>query len=689
MNTPTPSTAGTLQRRLSGMTLGFFCCTWWLSGIGAAPAFCQEAQDSAEVLDLPLERLMDVSVISASRKSQSLSDVSSAVFVINQEDIRHSGATTIPDLLRMVPGVQVASIDGNSWAVSIRGFNGTFANKLLVMIDGRSVYTPLYGGVFWDVQDTLFDNIERIEVIRGSGSTMWGANAVNGVINIITKNSQDTKGALLTGTTGSHEHATVGARYGATLGDSTNYRLYLKHVDRGDTVSSLPADDSLRVTRGGFRVDSAPSNSLNLTLQGDAYGGTVGNSATVTSLSQPAGQTLVQPTDLFGANILSRFDFLQSEASKFSLQVYYDRTERKRVLIKEDRDTVDLDLQHTLRFGPVNELTWGAGYRFLHDQAASTDPTFVMIPTSRSEQVLNLFLQDEITLLPDTLRFVIGSKVEHNEFTGWELEPSARLSWIPLKGYSLWAAVTRSVRTPARSDQDVRLNLGVIPATPGATPPDPSAFPTVIVITGNPQLKAESLLAYECGLRGDLSETVSLDSSFFYNQYRDIIDPQSQTPFFEGGQVTVPLVFTNLHPNQSAGGELSVQWQPLEWWKLKGGYAYIHFFGDGLNNSLMVKATPNHQATLRSMFALGRDVDFDLWGRYVGANLYPLFAGDVQIPAYFTLDARLAWRPMPGVELSLVGQNLLAQRHLEAVSDLTVVRHDVERTVYGKVSWAF
>ena len=684
MTTPALSAFYALKQRMKGLCLGFFCCACCLACAGAGSAYGAEPREGDEVLELPLERLMDVSVISASRKSQSLSDVSSAVFVINQEDIRHSGATTIPDLLRMVPGVQVASIDGNSWAISIRGFNGTFANKLLVMIDGRSVYTPLYGGVFWDVQDTLLENIEQIEVIRGSGSTMWGANAVNGVINIITKNAQDTKGALVTGLSGSREHATVGARYGSALGDNANYRLYLKHTDRGSTFSSTPGtDDSFRVTRGGFRMDSAPASNLNLTLQGDAYGGREGSTLNAATFTPPYLETLTRSTTLSGVNLLSRLDWLQSESSKFSLQLYYDRTNRETALVQEYRDTVDLDLQHNIRVAANHELTWGAGFRFLHDRTPGIE-VFFLAPESRSDTLLNLFAQDEVTLIPDRLRFTLGSKLEDSRFSGWELEPSAKLSWNPLKGYSLWASVSRSVRTPTRGEQDLRITAQVIPPTP------PAALPSVIEVTGNRGVGAESLLAYELGFRADLSDTTSLDISTYYNQYHGIIDSQPGAPFVEGGtRLVLPYVMGNPYHFDSSGAELSLQWQPREWWKLKGGYSYIRFFGDDAVTYLAFKATPAHQATLRSMFTLGRNLDLDLWTRYVGASRYPRGFSIDRVPAYAALDARLAWRPLAGVELSLVGKNLLQTRHLETFSDLNQISHEVERTMYGKVSWAF
>jgi iron complex outermembrane recepter protein len=661
------------------------CCSLLCLPVGALAASGADADnDRQELADLSLEQLLEVSVFSASRKNQTLSDVTSAVFVITQEDIRHSGATTIPDLLRMVPGVQVASIDGNTWAVSIRGFNGTFANKLLVMIDGRSVYTPLYGGVFWDVQDTLLEDIERIEVIRGPGSTMWGANAVNGVISIITKDAQNTNGAQLSGVVGSRERGTVGARYGSTIGESTNYRLYAKYLNRGDSVSTtVPLSDSMEITRGGFRVDSVPASNLNLTLQGDLYGGTAQKSFTVPILTRPFSQTTPQPADLFGANVLSRLDWMQSDSSKASLQLYYDRTSRDTVFIRELRDTVDVDLQHNLRIAGVHELTWGAGYRFMHDDTHGTRNVFLLTPESRSENLLNLFLQAEVSLLPETLRFIVGTKLERNEFTGWEVEPSARLLWTPRKGYSLWTAVTRSVRTPSRGEQDAKRGFIALPPSP-AVP-----LPSVLVIAGNRQVKPESLLAYELGFRAALSGALALDFASYYNQYDDVISATRGAGVPEGTQVTVPLNVGNLNKYDSCGGEVSLQWQPSPWWKLKGGYAYIQFFGAGVQDSQAVRVTPAHQGTLRSMFALGSDVDLDLWARYVGHSRYPLLNGIAEIPAYLTMDVRLAWRPAVGVELSLVGQNLLEQRHLEAVSDITVARHEVERTVYGKVAWAF
>ena len=680
------SVSSSLNSNGKSHALRTFCCAFFLLIAGVASASGAEGGEPPSLLELPLERLLDVSVISASRKSQTLSDVSSAVFVINQDDIRHSGATTIPDLLRMVPGVQVASVDGTSWAVSIRGFNGTFANKLLVMIDGRTVYTPLYGGVLWDVQDTLLENIERIEVIRGSGGTMWGANAVNGVINVITKKSQDTMGGLLTGITGSRERGNVGARYGGAIGDSTSYRLYLKEVYRGDTHSTTGgAADSLRITRGGFRLDSAPGESLNLTLQGDMYSGTADHSYTFPIFTRPFSVTSSQPTDVSGANFISRLDWLQSESSKFSLQLYYDRTGRNSPIVREDRDTVDVDLQHNVRFAGIHELTWGAGYRFLHDRTPGTR-AFSLTPMSRSDQLLNMFAQDEITLVPDKLRFIMGTKLERKDITGWEWEPSARLSWTPARGYSLWASVTRSVRTPTRGEQDVRIELAVIPPTP------PLPVPALVVVSGSRDVQSESLLAYELGFRADLTDTLSLDISSYYNRYHDIIDAKTGTPFVQGGTVLViPNVMANLRDYDSVGGEVSLQWQPLEWWKLKGGYAYIRFFGEDIDRSQAAKATPAHQATLRSMLALGRDVDFDIWTRYVGENSYPQRAGGVtlRIPAYVTTDARLAWRPRAGVEISLVGQNLLEKRHLETASDMSLSGHEVERTVYGKVAWAF
>jgi len=649
----------------------------------AAAAPGAELPDSYDVLDLPLERLVDVPVVSAARKTQSLSEVASAVFVINAEDIRRSGATSIPDLLRMVPGMQVARVDGTTWSVSARGFNGVFANKLLVMIDGRSVYTPLYGGVFWDVQDTLLENIERIEVIRGSGSTMWGANAVNGVINIITKNAQDTQGGLVSILSGDRERFTVGTRYGAGIGSVTEYRLYLKHVERAGSPSTLLASsDTLSVTRGGFRVDSTPREGLNLTLQGDAYGGGSDHGYSLPVLGPPFQTTTSYVSEVFGANLLGRADWLQSLDSKVSFQLYYDRTQRDIPLVLETRDTLDLDLQHNIRLGVRHELTWGAGYRLQHDLTRGTT-FFKLDPERRNLNLVNLFVQDEIALVPGHLRLILGSKVEHNDFTGWELQPSAKLSWTPTPEYSAWASVSRSVRTPTRGESEVRVGIAAFPPVPPATQP------ALVALVGNPELLSESLLAYEAGVRADVGKALSLDLSAFFNQYHRIVGTQVGPPFQDGGLTVVPNYFTNLGGVQSTGAELSLQWQPLEWWKLKGGYGFIRFFGDRLEEIEGTRATPEHQATLRSLMTLGKSVELDLWGRYVGRIYQNRMATLTRIPAYLTLDARLAWRARPGLELALIGQNLLEEQHLEGISDQSQARHEVPRTVYGKVTWEF
>ncbi|WP_183359052.1 TonB-dependent receptor plug domain-containing protein [Geomonas limicola] len=648
--------------------------------LGPAPL---QAAEGPDVLDLPLERLLDVPVVSASRKTQALSEVASAVFVITQEDIRHSGATTIPDLLRMVPGVQVASMDGNDWAVSVRGFNGIFANKLLVMIDGRTVYTPLYGGVFWDVQDTLLENIERIEVIRGPGSTMWGANAVNGVINIITKSARDTQGGLVLGLVGSRERGTLGVRYGAELGEQSSYRLYLKHVDRGSTDAiNLPSPDTLEITRGGFRVDSALRDGLDFTFQGDVYGGNSDHSYVIPAYASPYFSNPTYAASVFGANLIGRLDWLQAPTSKWSLQLYYDRTQRDIPLVQETRNTVDLDLQHNVNLGGRHELTWGVGYRYLQDSSPGS-PFFYLVPDSRGLSHVNLFVQDEISLLPETLRLMLGSKVEHNEFTGWEFAPSAKLSWTPRKGMSLWASVTRSVRTPTRGENDIRIGVGLIPPTP------PAGVPTLLVLTGNRGLVSETVISYEAGFRSDLNHAVSLDLSTFFNRYHNIVGNRFGAVVTSGNQQLLPDNFVNLGSIDSTGGEVSLQWQPQDWWKLKGGYALLRVFGEAPQGNPGSKASPEHQATLRSLMSLGKWVDLDLWGRYVGGNYYQLQQENVRIPAYLTLDARLAWRPAPGWELALVGQNLLERRHLETVTDQTLARHEMARSLYGKVTWDF
>ncbi len=385
-----------------------------------------------ELTDMSLEELMNIKVTSVSKRPEKLSHAEAAVFVITQEDIRRTGVTSIPEALRMVPGVEVARIDANKWAISARGFTRMFADKLLVLIDGRTVYTPLFSGVYWDVQDTLIEDVERIEVIRGPGASLWGANAVNGVINIITKHAKDTQGGLLSMTTGTEENAVGGVRYGGKINEETYYRFYTKYLNHDDFVNSADQDmnNDWEVFRSGFRVDSGLSDTDSLTVQGDIYGGGIGSTYQTPILQEPYAVDLDFNDAIAGANLLSRWNRFFSDSSDISLQMYYDWTKREINVGGEERDTFDLDFQHHIRLNSRNDFLWGLGYRYTAD-SFDESTTAALEPSSRSDHLFSLFIQDEMELIEELLKLTVGSKFEHNDYTGFEYQPTARLLWTP------------------------------------------------------------------------------------------------------------------------------------------------------------------------------------------------------------------------------------------------------------------
>lgn len=645
------------------------------------------AWEAEDLTELSLEQLMNIKVTSVSRRPQRIADAAAAVFVITQEDIRRSGVTNIPDALRMVPGLEVARIDSNQWAVSSRGFNDRIANKMLVLFDGRTVYTPLFAGVFWDRQDTLLEDIDRIEVIRGPGATLWGANAVNGIINIITKQADDTLGGLVTAGGGTVERGFGGARYGLRLGKDTSLRIYGKYFDRSAFVdnSGNETSDSWHSVRGGFRLDSGPTRRDNLTVQGDIYDSRLGETFAIPELEPPFTSTINSTTKVFGGNILSRWKHAFSESADFTLQIYYDRTEQSFSLVGEKRDIFDVDFQSRLRAGSRQEIVWGAGYRFTHDRIANTD-TLSFFPSSKDDQLFSAFVQDDIRIFGKQLHLIIGSKLEHNDYTGFEVQPTARLLWTPDKTHTVWAAVSRAVRTPSRSDDGVIFNIQSIP--PGTTTP-PSPLPVIVQVRGSKDLKAEELTAYELGFRFEPTKKAALDLATFYNVYKRLISASSGALLMESFPTPHIVGLLNLGNSMDAdsyGVELAAAFRPVEWWRFNAAYTYLRMMlhGNGQVTLSETSADPRHQFSLRSSLDIARDVEFDLWLRCV--DKIP----SIGVAGYVTLDARLAWKPWKNVELSLVGQNLFHDRFSEFVSQVIPTRpSDVVRSFYGKITWTF
>ncbi len=448
--------------RFNGTAFAALCCAVQLAVLSSFATNPCRAQVSGSQPDplhqlkqLSLEQLMNIEVTSVAKKEQKVGETAAAIFVITQEEIRRSGVTSIPEALRLAPGVTVSRIDGNSWAIGVRGFGSGLSRSVLVLIDGRSVYTPLFAGVYWDVQDTLLEDIDRIEVIRGPGGTIWGANAVNGVINIITKSATETQGLLATAGGGSEEKGFGSLRYGGKIGEDFSYRVHGKGFRRdGQFTPHLSDVDDWQMGQGGFRTDWSLSERDKLTFQGDIYKGYSGLRTQVSSFSAPFSTIVERDTDLSGMNLLGRWNRTLSETSNLALQIYYDRTFRREPTFQEERNTVDFDFQHRFKIAGRQELIWGLGYRFTKGDTESV-PTLVISPRNRADNLFSAFLQDEIVLVEDLLRLTVGSKFEHNDYTGFEFQPSGRLLWTPAARHVLWASFSRAVRTPSRVDRDI------------------------------------------------------------------------------------------------------------------------------------------------------------------------------------------------------------------------------------------
>lgn len=649
--------------------------------VGAEPGPDQVLEPLKE---LSLEELGQIRVTSVSKKEENLNTAAAAITVLTQEDIRRSGLTSIPELLRLVPGVHVGRIDANKWAIGSRGFGSQFGNQLLVMVDGRTVYTPLFSGVFWDVQDLMVEDIERIEIIRGPGATVWGANAVNGVINVITKSSKDTQGVLVSGGAGSEKRGFGSLRYGGKLGEDVTYRFYLTHREFDDFVfaNGNRAADGWNMTRAGFRTDWTPNESDTLTLQGDLYSGQTGSTASFASLLPPFSTTRNFQTDLSGGNVLGRWEHRFSDTSRGTLQVYYDHMERNDPQWDLTLQTFDLELQHQFALGERHDIVWGLGYRSYWDEIAGSFSASVT-PATENLQWVSGFVQDEITLVEDRLRLTLGSKFEHNEYSGWEIQPSARLAWTPHAKHSVWGAVSRAVRTPSRFDHDGRLNVAVIPGAP-----------TVIGLTGSSDLESEEMIAYELGYRVQPTRNLSFDLAAFYNVYDNLIVFEGQPPFFEPMPAPAHMAVLSRAGNgmsgETYGMELSSTWQVTDNWRLGAGYSWFHANLDAPrareSAAKVERQSPTHMFNIRSTLELPWDLELDTALYYVD-DIVGRELGQT-IPSYLRLDLRLGWRPTEDLEFSIIGQNLLEPQHPE-FGGTSSLRTEVERAVYGKATLRF
>ncbi|MCK9606844.1 MAG: TonB-dependent receptor [Methylomonas sp.] len=670
---------------------------WALLGFTAVVG----AEEQNEALNLSVEDLLNVEVTSVAKKAQSLNDAAAAIFVISNEDIKRTGVTNIPDALRLAPGLDIAKINANQWAVSSRGFNGRFANKLLVLVDGRNAYARSFSGVYWENQDVMMEDIDRIEVIRGPGAALWGANAVNGVINIITKNSAETLGGLVTGGGGNQEKGFGSLRYGVKLGEDTSARAYVKGFDRNQNTlqSGGKAGDNWDKVQGGFRLDSQLNTQDTLTVQGDVYRATINQFAYFPQISAPYQTTGNISNQDVGGNLLGRFQHTFSPTSDYSLQFFYDAYKHQEAMFTDSRNTLDLQFQH--RFGLLDwhEIIWGGAYNYGHDQLVGNQPQngsaaiINLNPARINDQLASGFIQDEMTLIDNKLWLTIGSRFEHNDYSGFEGQPSAKVMWAPHNQHRLWAGVSRAVRTPSRAERYGSVLTGVVPPQQAAPPllcPPACTPPVGIVAQGNTRYQSEEVIAYEAGYRTTFSKSVSLDVTGFYNVYRDLRFAEEGTPSFNGTSATQPLNFTNQLGGRTYGVEIATIWQMLNWWRWDVNYSWLHtHINPNAIGAPQTNISPQQRVSLRGVLSPWNDIDLDFWFRYVDSNFSVGSLGENTIKNYVTLDLRAAWRPIKDVELSVVGQNLLQQSHLEYISENQTFPTLIVRGLYGKISWNF
>jgi iron complex outermembrane recepter protein len=643
----------------------------------------ESGQDSSVPLKhLSLEQLGDVEVTTTSKEPKEVWNTPAAVFVITQDDIRRSGATSIPEVLRLAPGVEVARMDSDHWSVGIRGFGAILASKLLVLIDGRSVYTPLFAGVYWQAQATPLEDIERIEVIRGPGGTIWGANAVDGVINIITKSAKDTRGAIVSLGGGNVDEGASTVRYGSGNGGGFNYRVYGMGFDRGAEFHSAGSNfDDWRMGQAGFRTDSDGGGRDTFTFQGDIYREGSGEATTYALYSPPSQVNVYGTAELSGGNLLGRWKRALGEGSDFQLQAYIDRTNHFEPEFGETRDTFDIDFLDHLTLPWQQNFLWGLGARVSPANLVQTVPTINFLPHHLTDQVYSGFAQDEIPFFSHRLSLTLGSKLEHNNYTGFEVQPSARLLWNATPRQSLWSSITRAVRTPSRLDEDIQLT-DFATVTP---------LPIYLQVDGNRQFRSEELLGYEAGYRALITSHFYLDVAAFHNNYNDVYSFQVGTFFLEPSPPPVhailPLLTSNGIRGTTKGFEVAPDWKPTGWWELRPSYSHLELLMEdvpGSNDPTSVAgyegSSPRHQATVQSLLNLPKKLEFAQTYRYVSA----LPAQTVK--SYSTADARVGWVFIRQMELSVVGQNLLQPNHAEFGGDPGGLV-GIKRSVYGQITW--
>ena len=694
--------------------------------LGGLLPICTSAVDAIELaeikatqkqlISLSLTELLEIEVTSVAKKNQKISESAAAISVITQEDIRRSTATNLPDVLRIVTGLQVGQVNGHTWSIGARGFNDVYAAKILVLIDGRSVYMPDFAGVMWDMQDMVLEDIERIEVIRGPGGTMWGGNAVNGVINVITKHSKDTVGTLISAGAGTVDKAFGSLRHGIQLDEHSYLRVYAKELHQNafeptqavqeKLFSSQPpkrngeGNDAWWSRRAGMRLDSVSNGGTHWMFQAE--------SSTLEKSNYGFFTRDANTQVAHGGHILGSLKQNISANSDIFLQAYYDYSQRDFNLIAVRNDTFDLDFHQRWQFSPQHEITWGGGYRTIleHSDSKNTQafqqlPSFNYLHPYVRNKVLNLFLQDEIKLRPD-LKLTLGNKLERNDATGWENQPSARIMWTASPQHSFWSAISRSVRTPSRTERDLAMLYTMdiqIPIAPNVS------VPLALPVSSAPNIRSEKQLSYELGWRFQPNKQLSFDTATFFNHYDDLISVAYGVPYFDPKfpAMMAPLIFKNIASADTAGLELKADWQASPQWRLTAGYTYVHSTATAFKDiSLMPGNSVNfmmgwnapHQVNLRSHWSFAPRWQWDVNARWMSRiNINPDETRPLasSINAYFTVDSRLSWQMNKQIELSLVGKNLFSKQHLDFMTmrGADLLSTEVPRSAYLQVRWEF
>lgn len=660
----------TRRERLSAAIAGAFLST----GLWATPA-----TSIATLKLLTIDELMSVEVTSVSRRTESRNEAAAALAVVTQEQIRRSGATTVPEALRGVPGLHVARRNANTWGISARGFSSTNSEKLLVQSDTRSIYTPLFSGVAWDVQDFLLADVDRIEVIRGPGAALWGSNAVNGIINITTKSAAHTHGSRLEALAGTTERM-LSFRHGGQSAGGIHYRVFGKFLSRDGTRHTGVTEDDGELAHVGFRTDWSAGEDTDFTVQGDFYRGEMGQLAPAVTIIGRPGPTGDLVADVSGGNLLARWQRRLPGGSEVQVRAYYDRTHRDDPSFVDDLDTFDVDAQH--RFSPFehHDVLWGVNYRYLANENRGRG-VFAVSPASSKDQLFSAFLQDQVTLR-DGVQLTIGTKAEHNDFSGFELQPSIRGLWEISDGLSAWAAVSRAARIPTRLERDIFIDVS-----------DPAANP-LIRLLGNREFEAEELTAYELGLRWRVAPSLHLDIAAFDNRYDGLASLELGTPStLPDGRTLVPILNQNLSEGRARGLETVAHLSLTENWRITASHSYARLRidprGQDINRGRFYEgATPRHQFALSSYLTMADVLELDVHFRHVGRlrQLPEVVTGE-GIPGYEELNVHLAWQVSPAFRVTVVGRNLLNDDHIEFGAEAS--RGPIPRSAYLKFTWEF